>query len=248
MTKKFSAFGVIAGDAVDIASDIIPINDVSVAAASQNKIITPVELKVALIGERVPTLTTMSYTDNASGSVMSAFYNGARGLSLARTDGGTGSERVSLIGKAVPVAGNWSATSKFEFGPISGASQTYGGGMMLYNSSSHKFILWGAQELSGSLRMALISYTNLTTFNTDISASGWQYPHPPWFQIVESSTLYTFNYSFDGGHTWVTWSTASKATYFTADKVGFALTTSSSVGSFKPSLLVKHYDDPDIPL
>ncbi len=247
MTKKFSAFGVMLGDTVDLANDIVPINDVSVAAASQNKIITPVELKVALLGERVPTLTTMSYTDNASGSVMAANY-GARGLSLARTDGGTGSERVSLIGKAVPASSPWTATSKFEFGPITGASVTFGGGMMLYNSSSHKFIYWGSQELNGGLRMALISYTNLTTFNTDITASGWQYPHPPWFQIVESSTLYTFNYSFDGGITWKTWGTALKATYFTADKVGFALVTSTSVSNFIPSLLVKHYDDPDVPL
>jgi hypothetical protein len=151
------------------------------------------------------------------------------------------------LGKAIPAGTGWSATCKFDFAQISGASVIYACGMMLYNSSSHKYIQWGPQILTGALRLTATYWSNLTTFSSDILNGGWKAPLPMWLQIVESSTLYTFKYSFDAGQTWTTWTTALKATYFTADKVGFGMSTSSGI-SFNPVMLVHHYDDPDITL
>jgi hypothetical protein len=50
MGRKISEFGVQTGTAVDRAADLIPINDVSVAVASQNKSIILNELLIALRG------------------------------------------------------------------------------------------------------------------------------------------------------------------------------------------------------
>ena len=248
MSKKISAFGVLAGDAVDMAADIIPINDVSVAASLQNKIITPIELKVALQGLRVPSLTTLNYTANGTSSVMSSSYNAAKGLSLVRTDGGTAGERVSLIGKTVPASSPWTANAKIQMAiPVLSGSTIFAGGMCLYNTGSSKFICFGLQYLNGTIKRFSVYYTGLNTFSADITTVTVNPPYPVWFQIVESATTYTFNYSYDSGITWLLHGTALKASYFTADRVGVAMTTSSTV-AFNNTSLVEHYDDPDVPL
>src|SRR5436190_9849008 len=204
MSKKISAFGVLAGGSVDTAADIIPINDVSVAAASQNKIITPVELNVALLGVRPPTTSVFNFTANSSGATQSVVYDAMKGLSLTKTDGGAGAERICFNGKAVPAGTGWTASAKVRVGPqLNSGSQISSMGISLYDSGTGKIIIYGLQQKQGDFNLCCSYFSSLTAFSSEISTikiNSMGYP-PGYFRFVESASSYSFEYSFDDGQT-----------------------------------------------
>ncbi len=248
MTRKVSAMTAITGVNVDSTADYVPIVDASVADASKNKRILIDELKTALgVQCRPPTTSLFNFTANTSGATQSSTYNASIGLSFARTDAGTAGNRISFLGKTVPASGGWTATAKVKFGAQL-VSQTVKGGMALYNSGSGKLLSLGLVEFSGGTYFVSESFSSLsdggsTVISNQINSLS---NAPIWFQIVESSTLYTLNYSFDEGITWVAYTTAAKATYFTADYVGVFLYSGTAV-TIRPTLLVGYYSDPDFP-
>ena len=248
MTRKISAFGTLTGPNADPTADYIPIIDASVADASKNKRIILDELKTALgLQGRPPTTSLFSFTANGTGVTQSSTYDAGRGLSMARTDSGAAANRNAFLGKAVPGSTPWTATAKILVAPTVFASTIVVGGMAIFNSSSNKLITFGVQNLNGVVKLVASSFTDLNTFSADILATQIvPLTVPSWMRISDDGTTYTFQFSHDHGVTWFTFTTATHASFFTADKVGVVLST-GTVFTLKPTILVQHYDDPDFP-
>lgn len=247
MTRKASAFSALTGPNSDSTADYLPMVDASVADALKNKTITLDELKTALgIKHRPPPLSVFSYTADEGSATQSVSYNASIGLSLKDSSGGGGTHRISFIGKAVPASSPWTASIKARYGCQYWTGEDTFGGVALRNVGSGKTLFFG---LFSSQAIVVRYYSAAATFSTTVlSRAIVEMAHAPmWWQIIESATDYTFNYSLDEGITWVTHTTALKASYFTADKIGVAVGSAGTSATILPTLLCSHYEDPDFP-
>jgi len=248
MTRKISAFGTLTGVNADVTADYIPIIDASVADASKNKKITLDELKIALgIQGRPPTTSLFSFTANATSATQSATYDAGKGLSVSKTDAGASStDRAIFNGKAVPVSTPWTATGKIRVSP-SLATEFVRAGLAIYNSSSGKLLFVGINNQSGAAHLVVMYFTALGTFSSSpYDKTILPINVPLWYRITDDGTNNLFYISFDDGVTFTLVATCSRASFFTADKVGVAIETFGAI-TVTPAMLVPHYDDPDFP-
>lgn len=189
-----------------------------------------------------PTAASFSYADNATGVTTSINYDSARGLSVARTDGGAGAADIlAFQGKAVP-SGAWSAKMRFDCSCAVNTEYTRMG-LAIHDSVSHKSLMVGINFQGGSIDLVVIYFASLTAFTSAPYSTQIIGDNPAWFRIDwDGTTNYTFYVSYDDNITWVQVAQLAAASYLTATHLGALLETYNAV-TIKPTMNITYYSD-----
>jgi hypothetical protein len=97
-------------------------------------------------------------------------------------------------------------------------------GICFRESSSGKLYLFGPLYRSSTTlhRLAVIKYTNATTYSADLSVGGAYHDPIEWLSIRDDGTSVYFDWGTDGD-TWINFASATRAAFFTPDQVGLAI-------------------------
>jgi hypothetical protein len=180
--------------------------------------------------------TDFSLSNTGSGVTLSTTLDSDRGLTVIRTDTGTAvSDRMGFYGKALP-GGSFTATMRIWYSApfkVGTAHSFLRPGLTALENATGKAVHIGSNTQGGALKFSSYRMTNLNTFGATLADSSDVYSIPDVvdFKIVHDGTNYDFSYSVDGGITWASLGTVTKATAFTtaADRIGIGLVSYGSI-------------------
>lgn len=188
---------------------------------------------------QVPNVMDDEFEGNALDAKWSWFNQGAAGVTLDKSAAilslateATGTWRG--VQQTLPV-GNWKFQFKLANSVNANNSQTFGCG--IFENSTRKSIYKMRSYTGSTFQWAVNYYTNDTTYgstpwsSTTLIPSGWPWRQWLWVNIEYDGTNYIFSFSSDG-ITFVTVATLAKASYFTADRIGFAIRNGNSGSTF----------------